>query len=276
MKRIRFLVAFAGIALVGSAGFAPSAVAGDLETNELWCMDETENPDLRIGACTWLLRSGELSPEDVPYVFTRRGDARRHKEEFDEALEDYSAALRTKSDHQGALHSRGRTWWLKGEYDRAFKDFTAALAIDPESPETLFWRGDVLVRRGEYAEAIEDYTIALRIKPLYPMALTGLAWVLATVPAASLRDGLMAVTLAEKAISLKDDAATRNTLAAAYAEQGRFAEAAVLQERAVASAYAEELSAEIVAGYDGRLDLYRKRKPYREGAPSSSAPRRGA
>lgn len=275
MNRTRFLVAFAVIALVGSAGLAPSAVAGDFETNELWCIDETQNPDLRIGACTWLLRSGQLSPEEVPDVFTMRGNARRDKEKLDEALEDYSTALRTKSDHQGALHNRGTIWRLKGEYERAIRDFTAALNVEPDSPESHFWRGDIRARRGEYDQAIEDYTTALRIKPLYRQALTGLAWLRATAPEERLRDGLMAVKLAEKAISLKDTAAIRDTLAAAYAQAGRFAEAVGLQERAVAKARTEGLSAEDIAEFEARLRFYRKRQPYREGPPSTSAPRRG-
>jgi tetratricopeptide (TPR) repeat protein len=277
MKRAKASVPFATIALIGTAALAPAtAIAGELEDNLRWCIGQTEDSDLRIGACTRLLQSGELATEDVPYVLTMRGYARHSKEEYDRAIEDYTAALRIRPDHFAALNNRGVTWRLKGEYERAIEDFTAALSVEPERHQTFYLRGDVRVRRGEYDEAIEDYTTALRIKPLYPQALKGLAWLLATAPEARLRDGSRSVELAEKAISLKDDAAIRNTLAAAYAEKGRFAEAAALQERAIASARAEELSTEVIAGYEDRLNLYNKRQPYREGPPSSSAPGRGA
>ena len=60
------------------------------------------------------------------------------------------------------------------------------------------------------------------------MARNNLAWLLATSSDASIRDGNRAIELAKQAVQLSGgkDADYLRTLAAAYAETGRFAEAA--------------------------------------------------
>jgi hypothetical protein len=56
-----------------------------------------------------------------------------------------------------------------------------------------------------------------------------------------------------------------DTLAAAYAEAGRFEEAVRWQEKALADpALAKQVSREEYARCRQRLDLYKQRKPYRD------------
>ena len=57
---------------------------------------------------------------------------------------------------------------------------------------------------------------------------------------------------------------THDTLAAAYAEAGRFTDAVGTQERSLAMARAEGSSAEELADFHDRLRLYRQGRPYRE------------
>ena len=66
------------------------------------------------------------------------------------------------------------------------------------------------------------------------------AWLLATNPDASVRSGAEAVELAQRAAKLTDGRrpAILGTLAAAYAEVGRFSEAVKAAERAIALASA--------------------------------------
>jgi hydroxymethylpyrimidine/phosphomethylpyrimidine kinase len=68
-----------------------------------------------------------------------------------------------------------------------------------------------------------------------------MAWILATWPDALTRDGARAVALAERADSLTRGASQviSATLAAAYAEAGRFAEAVKTGQRALQLATAE-------------------------------------
>jgi tetratricopeptide (TPR) repeat protein len=84
-------------------------------------------------------------------------------------------------------------------------------------------------------EAIVQYQKALQIEPDYAKALNNLAWVLATCPQASLRNGNKAVALAQRANQLTGDGnpVVLGTLAAAYAEAGRFSEAVETAQRAL-------------------------------------------
>jgi len=93
----------------------------------------------------------------------------------------------------------------------------------------------------------------------------GFAWQLAVTPDPLLRDGAQAVAIME---ALTADPAERrpaflDTLAAAYAEAGRFEDAERAQAEAIAAIPpGNERS---VQAFDERLTLYRNHEPYREG-----------
>ncbi len=123
-------------------------------------------------------------------------------------------------------------------------------------------RGGTWQFKGEYPKAIADWQAALEIDPKDPTTLNALAWVLATTPEAALRDGARAVDLATQACELtgEKNGSLVDTLAAAYAEAGKFEEAAKWQEKAL-----ELLSdSPEKAGVQARLEMYRQGKPYRE------------
>ena len=94
--------------------------------------------------------------------------------------------------------------------------------------------------------------------------LTEAAWALATSPAASVRNGAEAVALAERAARLTGgrEPSILDAQAAAYAEVGRFADAARIAERALDLAR-QQGNAPLAVELDGRLALYRSRRPYR-------------
>ncbi len=71
MKRL--VLAFALAMLVGAA------LAQDYGTNVRRCTDVSADPDLRIGACTWLLNSGQLSEGSIPITYFNRGNTYRDK-----------------------------------------------------------------------------------------------------------------------------------------------------------------------------------------------------
>ncbi len=105
--------------------------------------------------------------------------------------------------------------------------FAEALAADPEYPEAHISLALALADQGRLDEAIVHYQEAIRLNPDDPSAYNNLAWIRATHPDPELRNGAEAVRLAERACALwKDrDPNLLDTLAAAYAEAGRFPEA---------------------------------------------------
>ncbi len=81
-----------------------------------------------------------------------------------------------------------------------------------------------------------------------------------------MRDGLEAVKLAARAVELAgtNQVGVLDTLAAAYAEAGRFAEATATARQAVAAAEAQG-QAELAEQIRQRLTLYGSSQPYRQG-----------
>jgi tetratricopeptide (TPR) repeat protein len=138
---------------------------------------------------------------------------------------------------------------------------------DAEANNTL---GDALLGQGKIGEAITHFEMALEIAPHSISALNNLAWVLSTSADASLRNGARAIELAEKADQLnrgKNPTVIR-TLAAAYAENGRFTDAIETAHRAVQLAGAQG-DFVLANKLDKDLDLYRANLPLRRSGPTN-------
>ena len=106
---------------------------------------------------------------------------------------------------------------------------------------------------------------AIGFQPKNLRFVNGVAWLLATSPEASLRDGPQAVALAKRVVEISGgkDPAIFDTLAAACAEANQFPQAVTAAGRAIAlaqSAHQTDLAQRIQT----RLDLYRAGRPYRE------------
>ena len=109
------------------------------------------------------------------------------------------------------------------------------------------------------------FSCSARLAPRWSDPLNNLAWVLATAPEGELRDGVEAVKLAVRAVELAgtNNVGVLDTLGAAYAEAGRFADAieAARQARTVALVQGREGLAEQIRR---RLELYSANQPYRQ------------
>jgi serine/threonine protein kinase/tetratricopeptide (TPR) repeat protein len=92
--------------------------------------------------------------------------------------------------------------------------------------------------------------------------LNALAWQLATCPEPKSRNGALAVALARRAVEASDqkDSAILDTLAAAHAEAGNFADAISVQKQALAI----ETNQDLTAQYAAHRALYESNTPYRE------------
>lgn len=128
-----------------------------------------------------------------------------------------------------------------GRLEESLPHLQTALKIDPENSEAHYNLGNAFLQMGQANEAVAEYKRALRINPDDTEALNNVAWILATWPDALTRDGTKAVDLAERADSLtrSKSPVISATLAAAYAEAGRFADALKTGQRALELANAE-------------------------------------
>ncbi len=144
---------------------------------------------------------------------------------------------------------------------QAVELFSKVLASEPANVIALRGRADTLLILGRHAEAVADFEKALKQDSNDSGLLNNLAWVLATSPDDTLRNGKRAIELATKACEVTEykEAHILSTLAAAYAETGDFETAIKWSEKAVElgeGAQKEALTKE--------LESYRAGKPWRE------------
>jgi len=176
--------------------------------------------------------------------------------------------------HNAAAHNYlGLALASQGKTEAALRHLEIALEIDPWRASAQGGIAGILCQRGDFAGALARYRQALQIAPNLAEALNNLAWLLATCPEASLRDGPEAVRLAERACQLTEYHRTAmvGTLAAAYAEAGRFPEAVTHAEMACALA-AQAGDQALLARNQQLLELYRNGGAYREPMPATPPP----
>jgi tetratricopeptide (TPR) repeat protein len=204
--------------------------------------------------------SNEALRLDPKYVsaYYSRGWARLEKNDYDKAIADFDEVIRRDPHEDPAVYTyRALAWHSKKDYDKAIADFTEAIRLNPKNDYSFRSRGNAWRDKKAYDKAIADYNEAIRLDPKGGTAYNGAAWLLATCPDPKARNGKRAVELAKQAMNLdKKNDDVMDTLAAAYAETGNFDEAIRWQESAIEISNSD--------AYRRRLELYRKKQPYRQ------------
>jgi tetratricopeptide (TPR) repeat protein len=185
-----------------------------------------------------------------------------------EAIGHYRKAIEFKPDYTEAHFNLGVALVSTGRLDEAIEHYQRALALMPNSAQIHFRFGQALQAQHNFVAAMAEYEKTLVLDPRHMLAHLNLAWMPATCPDASLRDGNRAVELAEQARALAGTESPQllDTLAAAYAGAGRFPEAVTTAEKA--EQLATDAGLKKPAGENRqRLELYRAGKPYHDPAP---------
>jgi Flp pilus assembly protein TadD len=187
----------------------------------------------------------------------------------DQAIAHFRKATGLKPGFVPAHSNLGGALAMRGKLDEAEVQFRKAVELDPLHAQSRFNLGLVLFESGKVEAAIPQWRKALETSPNYTEALKQAAWVMATHPEPSVRNGGDAVKFAERAagITARKDPAVLDTLAAAYAEVGRFEEAARTSREALELASRMNRESGAVA-LRSRMALYEAKKPYREPTPS--------
>jgi protein O-mannosyl-transferase len=188
-----------------------------------------------------------------------------HEGRVNEAIIHYRNAATSQPRITAAFYAMGRLLAQQGNWTDAEETYVTLLVDNPDDFTCQLGLVSVLPHLGRNAEAVSHLKAAIKTCPDTPDALNNLAWTLATSEAAELRDGERAVELAERACKLTDyrETVTIGTLAAAYAEAGRFDDAIAAAQKACALADASG-KADLLKTNRQLLELYRQHQPYRE------------
>ena len=150
----------------------------DFDREARRCNDAAQ-PEASIQACTALINSGRLSQASAPFAFYRRAIAHERNGDLDQAIRDYSEAIRLRPNYHQAFNNRAVAYRRKGDLDQAIRDYSEAIRLDQDSPGPFYNRGLAYAAKGDHTRAIGDYSEAIRLYPDYAQAFSsrGLAYV---------------------------------------------------------------------------------------------------
>lgn len=193
------------------------------------------------------------------------GNALMQEGRMDEAIEHYQNALRANPDYAQAHSGFGVALAQMGRMEDARTHLVRAAEIQPDSVDAYFNLANLCQQTGRIAEAVDHLQRVLEIRPGMPAAQNLLAWILATWPDPSIRNGPKALALAEELarVSAGRDPVILDTLAAAQAECGRFADA-LATARSAANLARTQGNAALTEEIRARLLLYEALTPFHQ------------
>jgi tetratricopeptide (TPR) repeat protein len=202
-------------------------------------------------------------------IHWRLGRAYARELKWDEAIREYRVTLAMESKLP-AHYLLAQALQAQGKFEEAMDHYAVVLRNQPDA-QVHVAVAELLADQGRVPEAIAHYREALRLEPKFWPALNNLAWILATDADPANRDGHEAVRLAEQSCLLTQqrEPMLLGTLAAAYAESGRFPKAAEMAERA--RDLAESAGDHKLAARNRELlELYRSSRPFHQGTAAST------
>ncbi len=197
--------------------------------------------------------------------------ALRAKAASDPALNVYADRFEASPPKADFWLDLGVEWLNRNMDAAAVASFRLAVQDDPASEPARFQLAVALSKTDAVADAIAEYQSLLKLHPDNPAALNNFAWLLATQPEARWRNGAEAVRLAQHACELttNQEAVCLGTLAAAYAEAGRFDDAAKAAQKAhdVALAAGQK---EVADRNEQLMQLYKSGRAFHMDSPPAS------
>lgn len=229
-----------------------------------------------LSSCTWVQNSywrdsetlfrhalavttnNDVAENNLGIVFLGQG-------KLDEAISLLQSAVDLRPDNSPAHENLAKALLQKGQVAEALVHYRKLLDLQPENMEIHNIVGTVLVQQGRVQEGAEEWQKVLLVEPDNGNAMSNLAWVFATSPDQSIRNGARAVQLAEQAVRLSGGriAILFRTLAAAYAENGQFSDAIQTAERGIQLANSQG-NAGLANELQAHIALYQQQQPLRD------------
>ena len=202
--------------------------------------------------------NNDVAENNLGIVFLRQG-------KLDEAISLLQSATDLRPDNSPAHENLAKALLQKGQVADALVHYRKLFELQPDNMEVHNIVGTVLVQQGRVQEGVEEWQKVLSVEPDNGNATSNLAWVFATSPDQSIRNGAKAVQLAEQAVRISGGriAILCRTLAAAYAENGRFVDAIQTAQRGIELANSQGNSS-LATELQANIALYQEQQPLRD------------
>ncbi len=132
--------------------------------------------------------NNDVAENNLGIVFLRKG-------KLDDAISLLQAAVDLRPENSPAHENLAKALLQKGQVADALVHYRKLLELQPDNIEVHNIVGTVLIQQGHIREGVEEWQKVLVIQPDNGNAMSNLAWVFATSPDDSLRDGAQAVQL---------------------------------------------------------------------------------
>jgi tetratricopeptide (TPR) repeat protein len=208
-----------------------------------------------------------------------KGNEFAKKGDYDKARQYYDAAIGRDPTAYGPYVPRAIVFIHQRKWDLALQDLDTVIRLKPTFFQATIIRGEINQYLGNYPRAFADYDRILTVLPpswsnARARVLNSRAWLRATCPDASFRNGKQAVGDAKGACNITrwSESTYVDTLAAAYAEAGDFDAAIRFEKQAMERALHDsairsaEVRQRVLAIFQKQLAGYEQRRPCRDTA----------
>jgi tetratricopeptide (TPR) repeat protein len=160
---MRFLIGVIAIIAAQTAQAAPKSPD--------WVDCDTGAPAQQVVSCGKIVAQGGEKPEDLAWVYYRRGNGYQDTGKPVEALADYARAAALNPKFSEPQNAAGTVHFDKGDYGKAIAAYDRALAIDPKNWRALNNKGNALRRANRAKEALPAFDAAIALQPAQPSIL---------------------------------------------------------------------------------------------------------
>jgi len=129
---------------------------------------------LLLAAC--LQPPAKNNPAEQAAQLVQTGDTLSKQGNYDEAINEYTAAIELDPTLTAAYTGRGQAYFLQDRSLMALSDYSTAIELDPDNTEAYYGRGWSQLANSAWDGAVSDFSKALELDPDQARAYNGRSW----------------------------------------------------------------------------------------------------